>query len=85
VQHVIGVAADRHVEVMENDRVALRGVRRVRELEGRLHVAAAEGVLVRHDAAILEGRAFDQQRRERGPLLRRRGAERRGQQQSRHG
>src|SRR5262249_32893068 len=82
VQDVIGVATDRNVNVMQNDRKALRLGGRVRDLEVRLRIAAAEAVFVGHDAAVRKRAAFDQQRDQAGAttlltLLRRRSTGRR--------
>src|SRR5690606_40080292 len=54
VQHVIGAAAERDIDIVEDDRVADRAFRRIREREARLHVLAADDVLVRDDPAVLE-------------------------------
>ncbi len=67
MQHVVGVAADGDFDVVEDDREALRVLRRVRDLEIGLHVAAAEAVLVRHDGAVRKGTALDEQRHELEP------------------
>jgi hypothetical protein len=66
VQHVARAVLQRHVDVVEDDRVGHGTGRRVRELEAGLH-AATPRELLRHDAAVGERVGFHEQRRQVEP------------------